>query len=88
MKPKHKVLSMRVDTAAKITKDWQGSFVQPVWFKVADQEGEFPYEVTSRKKKDLPRSLENMQKRVDGYAGGVEVEIEEGRISSMSYMLY
>lgn len=85
MKPKHKVLSMRVDPAAKITKDFRGRFVQPILLKV--ESGEFPYEVTSERKKDLPRSVEWMQKRVDGYAGGVEVEIEEGRISCMSYML-
>ena len=79
---------MRVPTDAKITKNWRGSFVQPVFLKVEGREKEAEYHLSAQKKKDLPESVKYFQKRVDGYAGGVEVDIEDGRVSCVSYMLF
>jgi len=83
---KTKVTSMSPIPGAKITKDYMG-FNQPVHFTLEGREGNFIYEVTARKKKDLPRNLEWMQKRVDGYAGGVTAEEKDGRITGVAYML-
>ncbi len=85
---KHKVLSMRLDTEKPIYKTAGGSFAQPILFEVSGFEKELPYRVTAGRKKNLPESVANMQKRVDGYAGGVEVEVEGGKIYGVSFMLF
>lgn len=76
---------MTVPPGAKITKDCMGNFSHPIFFTVEGRQ--IASDVTSRKKKDLPRSLEYMQKRVD--KGSLTVTLHEsGRIESVCYPLF
>ena len=80
-----KVTGMTVPPGAKITKDCMGNFSHPIFFTVEGKQ--IASDVTSRKKKDLPRSLEFMQKRVD--KGSLTVTLHEsGRIESICYPMF
>ena len=76
---------MTVPPGAKIGKDCMGNFSQPIFFTVEGKE--IASDVTARRKKDLPRSVEFMQKRVD--KGNLTVTLHEsGRIESIIYPMF
>jgi hypothetical protein len=86
MKPKYKVLSMKV-VNEPIRKNVMGYFAQVVTYKAEGLEKEAVDTISSRKKKDLPQSIEWMRRRIE--KGTMEIEVNQvGQVDCLSYPLF